>query len=90
MIARSIPDDLLDHLVQTTTLTRASADRVAAEVVAYFAEDTESFVCRRHRELQRAGVANAQIYTQIADELKTRPVAAPVLSERQIRRLIYG
>lgn len=83
-------DDLIEHLARSTPLDRATAARVVDEVVAYFAEPLESLVRRRHRELQREGHANAEIYAQIAAELAERPIAAPELSERQIRRLVYG
>jgi hypothetical protein len=83
-------DDLVAHLTRTTPLLPAAATRVVEEVVAYFRETTEDFVRRRHRELQVAGLANAEIFRRIDAELSARPVAAPDLSERQIRRLVYG
>jgi hypothetical protein len=82
-------DPLVDHLVRAG-LTRGEAARVVEEVLAYFSETAESFVRRRHRELQRHGIANARSFSVIAQELASRRVAAPQLSERQIRRLIYG
>jgi hypothetical protein len=60
------------------------------EVVAYFREPVEAFVRRRHRELQAAGRANPEIFAAIARDVAERPVAAPPLTERQIRRVIYG
>jgi polyhydroxyalkanoate synthesis regulator phasin len=83
-------DDLVDHVVRTTLLPAATARRVVDEVVAYFHESTEEVVRRRHRELQAAGESNTEIFRIIATELEDRPVVAPALSERQIRRLIYG
>ncbi len=83
-------DDLLDHLVRTTTLNRGEAVRVVGEIVAFFHEPLDVFVKRRHRDLQSAGLANAAIYEQILDELRFVRLAAPPLTVRQIRRLIYG
>ena len=83
-------DDLVGHLARTTALPVGSARRIVAEVVAYCNESVESFVRRRHRELQASGLANPEIFRRIASELSARPVAAPALSERQIRRIIYG
>ena len=82
--------ELVGHLSRTTSLSPHTAGRVVEEVVAYFSEPAEGFVRRRHRELQEAGVPNAEIFGRIATELAARPVAAPRLSERQIRRLVYG
>ena len=83
-------DDLVGHLVRTTDLPPATARRVVQEVIAYCNEETEEFVRRRHRELHQDGRINADIFRSIAAELATRPVAAPQLTERQIRRVIYG
>ncbi len=83
-------DDLVSHLVRTTDLPPTTARRVVQEVIAYCNEGTEEFVRRRHRELHQRGLVNSDIFRSIADELATRPVAAPQLTERQIRRLIYG
>lgn len=83
-------DDLIEHLVRTTSLGHSEAIRVVGEVLAYFDEPLERFVRRRHGELQRNGLANPAIFARIADELRWWRVAAGPLSERQIRRLIYG
>ena len=82
--------DLVDHLVRTTHLPAGVARRVVDDVVAYFAEPAEAVVRRRHRELQAAGMANPAIFDRIAAELAQRPVVAPPLSSRQIRRIVYG
>lgn len=80
---------LLDHL-EGTGVSRGQAARLVDEVLAYFSETPEEFVRRRHRELQAEGVGNAVSFGAIATELAQRRVAAPKLSERQIRRVIYG
>ncbi len=83
-------DELVDHLAHTTALDPAAARRVVEEVVAFCGEPAEAFVRRRHRELQSEGLANRQIFELVARELDARPVAAPQLTERQIRRIVYG
>ena len=83
-------DDLLDHLVRSTSLNRGEAGRVIAEVVAYFDEPLVRFVRRRHGELQANGLANPAIFAAIRSELRLWRVAAPELSERQVRRIVYG
>jgi hypothetical protein len=80
---------LLDHL-EGSGVSRGQAARLVDDVLAYFSETPEEFVRRRHRELQAEGVANATGFTVIARELAQRRVAGPQLSERQIRRVIYG
>ncbi|PWI45626.1 hypothetical protein [Streptomyces sp. ICBB 8177] len=83
-------DDLIDHLVRTTPLRRGEAARVVLDVLAYFDEPAEDFVRRRHRELQARGLANAEIFERIAEELPHRAVSPPAFSLRQLRRIVYG
>ena len=85
-------DDFAAHLARHTRLSPADARRLLDEVIALLAADTvESFVVRRHRELKEAeGERNETIYRRIADEVAARPFATAPLTERQIRRLIYG
>ena len=65
------------------------AQRVVEDVVAFYAEPVEEYVRRRHAELKTYGAKNAEIFARIAAELEDRVVAAPPLSERQLRRIIY-
>ena len=48
------------------------------------------FVQRRHDELRRRQRKNGEIWPVIATELGARRFAAPELSERQLRRIVYG
>ncbi|WP_323378188.1 hypothetical protein [Streptomyces smaragdinus] len=82
--------ELIDHLVRSAPLHRGEAARVIQDVLAYFDETTEEFVRRRHRELQGQGLVNAAIFERIAGELPQRVVAPPELSQRQLRRIVYG
>ncbi|WP_253840259.1 hypothetical protein [Actinokineospora globicatena] len=84
------PVDLVRYVAGTTGLPPGIAARVVSDVLAYFGETVEQYVRRRHTELRRGQVRNAEIWARVAGELAARPVAAPVLSERQLRRIIYG
>ena len=85
------PDsDLVDRLVASTGLSRAEATRVVEDVVAFYAEPVEDYVRRRHAALKTYGAKNPEIFARLAEELADRVVAAPPLTERQLRRLIYG
>lgn len=81
---------LVAHVVATTGLSPAEAARVVDDVVAFHAEPVEAFVRRRHAELKTYGAKNPEIFARIAGELRGRVVAAPPLTERQLRRLVYG
>lgn len=82
--------EVAEHVARSAALPPALARRVVDDVVALLTEPVEDLVRRRHRELQARGAANVTIFRVLAEELARRPVAAPVLSERQLRRLVYG
>ena len=82
--------DLIRHVAASTGLPEATARRVVADVVAYFGETVEDFVSRRHGELRSKGHKNDEIWPMIAAELGVRRFGAPELSERQLRRIVYG
>ena len=85
-----VPEALVAHVVATTGLTPAEAARVIEDVVAFHAEPVEDLVRRRHAHLKTYGARNDEIFARLAEELKTRVVAAPRLTERQLRRIVYG
>jgi hypothetical protein len=86
----SFPQDLARHLAASTGLPLPTAVRVIADVAAYFNETIDEFVCRRHAELKHRQHKNDQIWPLIAAELGQRRFVAPGLSERQLRRMVYG
>ena len=90
-----IPDvaadpDLVERIVASTGLSPAEATRVIEDVVAFHTEPVEDYVRRRHAHLKTYGARNPEIFARIAEELGARVVAAPVLTERQLRRIVYG
>jgi hypothetical protein len=82
--------DLLAYLVRTSRLTHSEAIRFVDEVLSFFDELPEEFVCRRHRTLQSEGMSNSEIYCQLRADLARWRFRAPDYTARQIRRLIYG
>lgn len=82
--------DLVRRIAASTGLTTAEAARVVEDVVAYHREPVEDYVRRRHAHLRTYGAKNPEIFSRIGEELADRVVAAPELSERQLRRMIYG
>ena len=81
---------LVEHLERTTRLNGAEAERVVAEVLDYFSESLEGFITRRHAELQGEELRNPEIFSRLLTEARQRRFAAPALSERQVRRIVYG
>ncbi|WP_340538934.1 hypothetical protein [Nocardioides sp. GXZ039] len=86
----TVDPELIAHLVASTGLSSAEAVRVVEDVLDFHAEPVEAYVRRRHHEMKTYGAKNPEIFARIAEELPRRVVAAPRLSERQLRRLVYG
>jgi hypothetical protein len=85
------PQDLISNVAASTGLPEATASRVVADVAAYFSETVDQFVKRRHAELQDKGnKRNDDIWPQLEAELAGRRFRAESLSERQLRRIVYG
>jgi len=81
---------LLRHVQDSTGLGSAEAARLIQDVLAFHDETVEAWVRRRHAELKARGAKNDAIFARLRQELRTTVVAAPDLSERQLRRIIYG
>jgi hypothetical protein len=81
---------LIQHLGQITGLAPALLGKILDEVHAWFALDLEAWVRCRHRELRQQGLRNAEIYPRLQAEAQGILVRPGPLSERQIRRIIYG
>jgi len=82
--------DLQTRCVRVGGLDRRAAERLVAEVLAHYAETPDTWVIRRHAELQAEGLTNEAIFARIAAELPLRRFASASLTARQLRRLVYG
>lgn len=82
--------ELIDRVASSTGLSPAEAARVVEDVVAWYRVPVDDYVRRRHAQYRLYGKRNPEIFALIADELAGRLVAAPSLSQRQLRRIIYG
>lgn len=81
---------LVRHVQDSSGLDVAEATRLIQDVLAFHDETVEEWVRRRHAELRAHGSRNEAIFARLREELPTTVVAAPELSERQLRRIIYG
>jgi hypothetical protein len=87
---RRVETELIDRVADTAGLTPAEAARVVEDVIAWYREPVEDFVRRRHAHYRLYGKRNPEIFGLIAGELQQRVVAPPPLSERKLRRIVYG
>jgi hypothetical protein len=90
-MSHGIDPEFVEYLARSCGLSAAVCQRLVLEVLSQYDETPDEFVRRRHQELKALeGFKNDQIYRRLLEEVRERRFAAPVLSERQIRRLIYG
>lgn len=82
--------ELIERVASSAGLTQAEAARVVEDVLAWYREPVRDYVRRRHAHHRLFGRRNPEIFTLITDELAGRVVAAPSLTQRQLRRIIYG
>ncbi len=78
------------HLLSIVDITEPELDKVIADLLDHWSETLVQFVVRRHKELQRSNIPNRLAYSQIRDEVSSRRFLADPLSERQVRRILYG
>lgn len=81
---------LVRRVQESAGLTTAEAERLIEDVLTFHHETVQEWVTRRHVELQAEGIRNVEIFPRLRVELADLVVAAPDLSERQLRRLVYG
>lgn len=81
---------LVRHVEESSGLTSAEALRLVEDVLSFHDEPVEDWVRRRHAELKTYGAKNAEIFARLQEEVRGHVVAAPALSERQLRRMVYG
>jgi hypothetical protein len=82
--------ELISRVSASTGLSSGEAARVVSDVIGWYQEPVEVYVKRRHAHLRMYGKRNNEIFALIAAELAGRLVAAPDLTERQLRRIVYG
>jgi len=82
--------ELISRVSASTGLSPGEAARVVTDIIGWYQEPVEVYVRRRHAHLRKYGKRNNEIFAVIAAELAERLVAAPALSERQLRRIVYG
>ncbi|KRB78345.1 hypothetical protein ASE01_03445 [Nocardioides sp. Root190] len=85
-----VDPQLLRHVEESSGLSPTEARRLVEDVLAFHDETLEDWVRRRHAELKTYGEKNVEIFPRLREELRGHVVAAPELSERQLRRMIYG
>ena len=85
-----MPDDFKNHIVSSFNISESDFDMLLEEFNNYYRDTQEEFIRHRHFQLKKMGYKNDAIYRRILDEIKARRFSAGTMTERQIRRIIYG
>ncbi len=83
-------EPLIGHLQALTGLEAELLAKIMAEVRAWHSRDLASWIRDRHAELQRQGLSNRDIFPRLRAEAHEVLVRPAPLTERQIRRMVYG
>jgi len=79
-----------EHIIASFNITDKEFDRLMDEIHNFYNETLEEYIQHRHFVLKREGLKNNEIYKSVLEEIKQRRFTASKLSERQVRRIIYG
>ena len=82
--------DFENHICETFGMDTAGFKRLYEEFLSCFGLTLEEYVRSRHLELQREGMKNNDIYGLIMAEVPGLRFAAGPLTQRRVRRMIYG
>jgi hypothetical protein len=78
------------HVVETYGIPDRDFDRLYDEFLEHFGSNLETFVRRRHVELQAEGLKNVEIFARLLEEARRFRFTAEGLNERRLRRIVYG
>jgi 23S rRNA G2069 N7-methylase RlmK/C1962 C5-methylase RlmI len=82
--------DFQHYILGMYRISQDEFSRLLEDVMEFFNLTLDDYVRLRHLQLQNQGIKNQEIYSRISQELGQRRFKAPELSERQIRRIVYG
>jgi hypothetical protein len=85
-----VDQQMRQALLATYNIDSQTLERLFEDFLSIYDKDINTWIQERHLELQRAGIANENIFRQILEELPNQRFIAPHVSIRQIRRIIYG
>ena len=86
----TLDEQFKNYLLSAYPVDESLLNRLVEDLGEHFSGNVQEFIQKRHKQLHSEGLKNNEIYQQIQNELSERRFAAPEMSLRQIRRVIYG
>ena len=78
------------YVTTTYALNENDFERLLEDINVFYDLEIKDFIRIRHLELKSNGLKNDQIYAFLKKEIEARRFKNGQISERQIRRMIYG
>lgn len=78
------------YLCENHGLSIDALERLLDDIWSFTALSQEAYALKRHGELKALGERNQSIYARLISELESGRFQTKELSERQVRRMIYG
>ncbi len=82
--------DWVSALARNYSLSEVVLQRLIEEFLAATDLTAEQYVAERHLTLRQAGMSNTEIYQALQVEVEKGRFRTRPLSQRQVRRWIYG
>ena len=79
-----------EHILTSYDLSPKDFDRLMEEINGYYGMTLEEYIQHRHFQLHREGMKNPEIYSLLKEEIRDIRFSVHDISERRIRRIIYG
>jgi hypothetical protein len=78
------------HVIENYSVSERDFVRLYEEFLEHFGVNLEDFIRHRHFQLKNEGKRNEAIYRIVIGEAERRRFPASGLTERQVRRIVYG
>jgi hypothetical protein len=82
-------NELKERLSQIIPMYSVNFTKLYEELLSFFSESETDYIINRHKELQKEGYKNKEIYSIISKEVSNHLFKGKKLSDRQLKRIIY-
>jgi hypothetical protein len=83
-------DKFKRHVIDTYNVSERDFERLYEEFLEHFGSSLEDYIRHRHFQLKAEGKKNDIIFRALIIEAARRRFPAQALTERKVRRMVYG
>lgn len=81
--------ELKERLSHIIRVEKIDINKLFNELLSFFSESEENYITRRYSEMQKEKYKIKEIYSILSQEVRNHLFTGRILSERQIKRIIY-